>query len=75
MNKIESAVVDIKMRQAMDSVVLESVRIDDNSTPVLYQTIHGSLNSSLFYKHFCGGFRSSQHEDDMSPVYEKELRR
>jgi len=31
----------------MDSVVLESVRTDVNSTLVLFRTIHGTLNSVL----------------------------
>jgi len=47
MNKIQSDIVDIKKRQAMDSIVLESVRTDINSTLVLFRTIHGTLNSVL----------------------------
>jgi len=35
----------MRKRQAMDSVVLESVRTDVNSTLVLFRTIHGTLNS------------------------------
>jgi len=47
MNKIQSDIVDIKKRQAMDSIVLESVRTDVNSILVLFRTIHGTLNSVL----------------------------
>jgi len=45
--KLQSDVVDIKKRQAMGSLVLESVRTNINSTLVLVRTIHGTLNSVL----------------------------
>jgi len=46
-SKLQSDIVDIKKKQAMDSVILESVRTDVNTTLVLFRTIHGTLNSVL----------------------------
>ena len=46
-SKLQSNIVDIKKKQAMDSVILESVRTDVNTTLVLFMTIHGTLNSVL----------------------------
>jgi len=46
-SKLQSDIVDIKKKQAMDSIILESVRTDVNSTLVLFRTIYGTLNSVL----------------------------
>ena len=46
LSKLQSDVVDIK-KQAMDSVILESVRSDVKTTLVLFRTIHGTITSVL----------------------------
>jgi len=45
-SKLQSDVVDIK-KQAMDSVILESVRSDVKTTLVLFRTMKGTINSVL----------------------------
>jgi len=47
LTKMQSDIVELKKRQARDSVVLDSVRSDVNTVLVLFRTMHGTLNSVL----------------------------
>jgi len=45
--QLQCDMMEVKKKQAIDSIVLESVRSDVNSVLVLFRTIHGTLNSLL----------------------------
>jgi len=45
--KLQTDVVDIKKKQASDSVILESVKSDVTQISTLFQTMYGTVNSIL----------------------------
>jgi len=47
LTKMQSEIVELRKRQVMDSVVLDSVRSDVNTVLVLFRTMHGTLNIVL----------------------------